>query len=147
MLPGMPSRARRDSLREEPLRSLDVQQLSLLRASAAGDSARIATLLEHGNLEVNFCTLDGSSALVNAAQHGHEAVVRQLLAAGASVNPESETSHAAICGAATYGHINVVRSLLDHGANPNHRSSGSMTALMGACVNGHAHCVQTCHAT
>ena len=143
MLDGRPTRlSRRDSLREEPT-SMDVLQLSLLRAASSGDAARVATLVSNRDLDVNFCTPEGWSALANAAQNGHGSIVRELLAAGAQPNPGGEASHTAICSAATSGHISVVRILLDADADPNRRSPGAMTALMGACKNGHADCVHT----
>ena len=71
-----------------------------------------------------------------AAKEGHEELLRELLAAGASPNPP-DVSHTPLRGAAIFGRDGCIRLLLDAAADPNHCSAGRRTPLMGASMSGH----------
>jgi ankyrin repeat protein len=87
---------------------------------------------------------EDKTALMGAAEGGHEAVVRLLVNRGADVNAKKDDDHGeetALMGAAEGGHEAVVRLLVDHGADVNARRSDyyrrGETALMGAAKKGH----------
>lgn len=60
----------------------------------------------------------GWTALHHAAHHGHTAIGRLLLDAGAAVNAEGRHLGQPITQAARMGHVDFVRLLLDRGADP-----------------------------
>ena len=70
-----------------------------------------------------------------AAECGQQAVVEELLRAGASVNLRSKTGATALRFASMNGHKEIVRSLLAHGAMTD-MGEGQQTALMFAAVDG-----------
>ncbi|KAJ3053224.1 hypothetical protein HK097_004776 [Rhizophlyctis rosea] len=72
-----------------------------------------------------------SEGLSRAASHGHDAVVRRLLQAGADIHTSSESP---IRCAVENGHTTVVKTLLDHGADVN-VYEGAMLCL--AADEGH----------
>ncbi|KAK4656916.1 hypothetical protein QC762_0040510 [Podospora pseudocomata] len=76
-----------------------------------------------------------------AAQNGHEAVVKKLLAAGADVNAAAATSETALQAAAGGGHLEVVEKLLAAGADVNNTSCGQ-TALEVAAEGGYLEVVE-----
>ncbi|KAK4679893.1 hypothetical protein QC764_208180 [Podospora pseudoanserina] len=82
-----------------------------------------------------------------AAQNGHEAVVKKLLAAGADVNGATAASfdgQTALQIAAGGGHLEVVEKLLAAGADVNTAAaaSGGRTALQAATKGGHLEVVE-----
>lgn len=58
---------------------------ALLAAAMRGDLAQVRTLAEN-HVDLNYSDNAGQTALTLAAQHGHFAVVQELLARGAAVN-------------------------------------------------------------
>ncbi|KAL6406243.1 hypothetical protein AUP68_10413 [Ilyonectria robusta] len=89
-----------------------------------------------------------------AAQNGHEAVVKLLVAAGADVNAGADTSakvgggdgRTALQAAAGGGHLEVVKKLLAAGADVNAAAAagvyGGRTALQAAAGGGHLEVVE-----
>ncbi len=67
-------------------------------------------------MQVDLKTSNGSTALHNAANCGHSAVVKQLLQAGAGVGQCALTGANALFNAATAGHTECVEVLLDAGS-------------------------------
>jgi ankyrin repeat protein len=59
----------------------------------------------------------GATPLHWAAWHGMDAVVAQLLAAGAKVDAQDTGGRTAVFGAAGGGYVNVVERLMNHGAD------------------------------
>ena len=74
----------------------------------------------------------GTTALMYAAQHGHEAVVQALLAKKANPDAKNSKGNTALMRAAQRGHAAVVEALLAKGADPNEQDSDGATALMWA---------------
>ena len=83
-------------------------------AAAEGDEAALLAWLDSGG-RVNACgagDVSGLSALMGAAQFGHERVVDLLLQRGADVNLQDSKGVTALMGAASQGHAAVVLRLL-----------------------------------
>jgi len=91
---------------------------------------------------VDLKTSNGSTALHNAANCGHSAVVKQLLQAGAGVGQCALTGANALFNAATAGHTECVEVLLEAGSIVDAVTTSGSTALHSAASNGHAEVVQ-----
>ena len=80
----------------------------------------------------------GRTALISAAEQGHEAMVRLLLGQGAGLNAtgHGHYSWTALMRAAKYGHEVVVRLLLQKGADVNAKDKYGETALVYAAISG-----------
>lgn len=77
------------------------------------------------------------TALMLAVCEGHEAIVRMLLAHGASVNARDAEDWTALMLAAVQNHASVLRLLLEAGADVHAVEDDQYTALMLAAQNGH----------
>lgn len=96
--------------------------------TALGRPQRLAQLLASGS-DPNRC-IYSVSILSMAATLGHADSVRQLLAAGASVDrPLSADGDSALLHALSSGHFAVAEELLGHGANPRRTTKFGTTAL------------------
>lgn len=94
-------------------------------------------------LDVNVrLTLYPATALMYAAAFGHQDIVRQLLAADASVNQTDGSGWTALMFAARNGHTAIVQALLFKGATVDLASNYGVTALMFASRYGRTATVQ-----
>lgn len=100
-------------------------------ASGTGRADFVDWLLDHG-ATVDLTWRD-QTALDLGVAHGHEPVVRRLLAAGAKVGRER-----ALVRAAGQPHVGILRALLEAGVNPSARddSASRETALHVAVYRG-----------
>ena len=81
---------------------------------------------------------EAKSALVEAAQEQHWALVRALATAGRDVNyREDGNQRTALHYAAGYGELHTARHLVQLGASVNARDRAGMTPLGWACLKGH----------
>src|SRR5262249_15066826 len=85
-------------------------------AASTGHTAHVAAFLKAQPAQVKVVVGRRITPLHLAARTGHVAVVRQLLAAGAPVEPATERDATPLHVAAANGHLEVVRVLLTHGA-------------------------------
>ncbi|XP_067856866.1 ankyrin repeat and SAM domain-containing protein 6-like [Heptranchias perlo] len=123
---------------------------ALLESGAGVDVAVVAAAaaLEPGRMAEEERPLPSSSsssssssggrtdltALMVAAQHGREAVVRVLLEWGAGAGQAGRTSGwSALMLAALNGELAVAQQLIERGADPNQTNAGGMTAFEIAC--------------
>ncbi len=84
----------------------------LFAAARRGDAPAVAQLLRDG-VDANAQTRYGVTALTYASRHGHTAVVKTLLDAGAEVNVSDRFYHGTpLSAAASEGHAEIVRLLL-----------------------------------
>jgi ankyrin repeat protein len=89
--------------------------------------------------------LDGLRVLALAAQHGHAAVVQQLLGMGADVavkDKKGKAGKTALYKAAENGHAAVVQQLLGMGADVAVKDKEGKTALYKAAENRHVKIVR-----
>ena len=70
-------------------------------------------------ISANSVDANGYSLLMNAAWNGHEACLKELLAAGADVNQMTENRYTSLMVASKLGHDLCVRLLLEAGADVN----------------------------
>jgi len=81
---------------------------------------------------------DRRTALMLAAQNGHNSVVARLIASGAEIDRASTKARwTALTLAAESGHTTVVDCLLKAGAETDRTAYGQRTALILAAENGH----------
>lgn len=124
----------------------DATEIDIRRAAAAGCLDVVAFMLHSGApIEVNYRWNHGemgnSSALQQAAQHGHEAVVDFLLAKGANVKytmnrPYEMCGVSAVQMAVAGGHLAVTRRLIEAGANVNQSCREADSPLQAAVRGG-----------
>jgi len=113
----------------------------LVAAVRAGDSARVAGLLESG-ADAAATDTGGQDALMLAARLGDEGAARTLLDHGARPTRANRKGLTALMLAAAGGHAEVARLLATRGAEVEARDLGGHTALMLAANNGHVPAVQ-----
>lgn len=102
----------------------------------------IVQLLLGARAKVHERTADGATALMVAAQNGHEKVFSRVLAAGeTTVNLETPTGLTALYFAAQNGHTGIVSMLLKATASTEGRSRDGAAALFKAAQNGHQEAV------
>eukprot|EP00435_Cladocopium_sp_Y103_P009775 s4213_g2.t1 len=97
----------------------------------------MAQLLLDQGADVIAADKDGETALMCAAQTGHEAVAKLLLQHGADVMAADKDGATALVGAALGGHVAMAKLLLQHGAEVRAEMNDGFTALMAAAVGGH----------
>lgn len=124
----------------------DATQIDIRRAAAAGFLDVVAFMLQSGApIEVHHNwghgEMGNSSALQQAAQHGHEAVVDLLLAKGADVNyfmnePYEMCGVTAVQMAVAGGNLAVTRRLIEAGANVNESCREADSPLQAAVRGG-----------
>ena len=103
----------------------------------ASNPSMVKLLLEQG-ADARAARNDGLTALMFAAQGGHEAVAQLLLQHGADVAAAEDDGTTALMWAALGGHEAVARLLLQHGADVAAAEDDGSTALMFAALGGHA---------
>jgi hypothetical protein len=106
-------------------------QIVLPEASSNGDYACVKKIIEKG---ANVNQASPMSALMWAAQGGHENVVRLLLENGASVDQKTDKDGTALVYAMAGHSLATVKTLVEHGADVNFPSS--FTPLMSAALQG-----------
>ncbi len=87
---------------------------------------------------VTMGPLNGVTALMIASNHGHDKIVKMLLAEGAKVDAKNNNGMTALMFASKNGHDKVVTMLLAEGAEVNAKGINGMTALAYASQEGHS---------
>ena len=101
---------------------------SLLALVAVGAAALASCSVERGDrLEVDRTD---PGPLIDAAERGDLARVRELLDAGVDVDRARSDGVTALVAAAYPGRVEVARLLLERGADPNHEDSSEQSAFL-----------------
>ena len=109
----------------------------LHEAASGGNIAEVVALLGRG-ADANVRRADlRQTPLMEAAEAGHEEVVRRLLEYGAAVNAANKHGETALTLAADGGHTAVVSVLLDWGAAVNVLDEFGDTPLLNAAFSQH----------
>ena len=97
----------------------------------------ISRLLIATGCNVNVIGANGRTALSGAAMQGDLALVQDLIAAGAELEPANGSATAALQVAATGNHLDIAEYLLAQGANANYRDHDlGYTPLLNAAGEG-----------
>jgi len=121
------------------MRAMDIEDLNgkLIDAVNKKNKDLVAELLAKG-ADANAKYKNGWSALINAADLGHEDIVELLIEYDADVNAkERHMGWTPMDRATTNGHLKVCTLLIEYGAKINTKSDGSQTELMSAASHGH----------
>ena len=106
------------------------------------DLTAVSTILKNSNLDINWKTHSGATALMTASFYGHVEIVKLLLAAKANINATDHNGITALMWACFTGNIEIVKLLLAAGADTNIEyktffGNGTETALSLAQQCGH----------
>ena len=126
-------------------RGLDNEQEAFFWATGYGHEAATKLLLDRPTVNVNARPTWNSTALIGAAEGGHEAIVKLLLASSSEldVNAMDKNCRSSIWFAAYGGHGGVVDLLLDVGkAKPDAANHQGRTPLQIAASHGHTDIVK-----
>jgi ankyrin repeat protein len=107
-------------------------------AAQEGDLQAVAAWLDEGGGVDERCSEhEGATLLFAAAYGGQGAMVRMLLARGASVNLHDFHGITALMAAANQGHTAIVQALLDAKADASLQDENGCTAMRMAHFNKH----------
>ena len=82
---------------------------SFLVSCQEGDEAKVATILQSGEVGVNSSDEAEITGLQVAAANGHQEIVEVLVARGAKLNHENSSGWTALHQASYHGHLSVVK--------------------------------------
>lgn len=116
----------RDTCKQDPPDSVKAFSVLKMLLSSGADPNSIVT----------YQTVKGTTALQQAAWHGREDVVEELVNAGASVDTLDRKGRTALFFAVLRDHEAVVEQLLHIGAYPGHRDRHGRTLLHTAVSKG-----------
>lgn len=96
--------------------------------------------LEHGfpRDEINARVANDTTPLMKASHIGEMAVVREIIAAGATLNARNADGNNALWLACVGGHPDIINVLVDSGIDVNNRNDNGATPLMYAASSGKA---------
>lgn len=117
------------------------QEGTLLMAAAHQGHEMLFPVLLAAGAEIDQAMPDGWTALLFAAQQGHVAAVRALIALGATDQVDADGDTALIF-AARNGDTPMMELLLQAGVDTDHKNTDGDTALTEAAWRGNAHTVQ-----
>ena len=109
----------------------------LFKASARGDVSEVRRLLAAGAQPDGYKDRGDSTALHQAATHGHTGVVQELLAHGADIHAVNKAWNTPLYHPARRGFEEIVHLLLQRGAKLEGPTKRIDTALHAACDGGH----------
>ena len=111
-------------------------------ACKGGNVVEVRRLVEEEGADVDKATSSGPTPIATAANGGHLAVVRYLVARGADVDKARATSTTPLHGAARHGFLDVVRYLVEQGADVDKAAFEGQVPLLVAAEAGYLPVVQ-----
>lgn len=108
----------------------------LILAAEQGNETRVQDCLAKGADIDAHDTLNGSTALIKAAENSHTAILKLLLEAGAEKDARSRYGFTALMEASVKGHTAIVQLLLEAEADKDASATFGETALIMASSNG-----------
>lgn len=143
-LSGVPREIRRDSgvgTRAEPCSNEVPVAVRMIQGIEVGCAGTVDDCLQEGASPNTLLPLAlhwpaHASVLHRAAHHGHDLIVRLLLAAGADIQARDVVGNTPLHVAAQAGHNRVVKILLESGASMVAVSQSGMTPLHRAASKG-----------
>lgn len=109
----------------------DAATQDLWRVAESGDVDEFARILPRVQ-DINAQNQHGMTALMRAAYHGNELMVRALLEHGADPNSTRNDRFTALALAAFFGHTEIVKTLIEHGAKTEILTRCGTSAVMWA---------------
>lgn len=120
----------------------DDRGAALCNAAEAGDVNAVRTLLERGANPNNRVGSKEATALILAAQKGHDDIIQLLVSRGAEIDAQNTDGVTAVFMAALNGHLSTIRLLARQGAKLDLKTNPhGWTALMAAVVGDHPEAV------
>jgi uncharacterized protein len=113
----------------------------LLKAAETGDAFTVFHLLDSG-IGIDVRDESGSTPLLAALYHRHEALALRLIARGASVHAKDPSGSSSLHWAAFHGHQEAVRQLIAKGADIDAQDKAGCTPLLRAVMHGHTVIIQ-----
>ncbi|MDA0671303.1 MAG: ankyrin repeat domain-containing protein [Bacteroidetes bacterium] len=113
------------------------QSTAFFDAIIQGNLEDVKSHLKKGQ-DINATLPNGSTALILAAQHNHDAIVEELLAKKADPTLATKTGGTALNRAAEHGNLAMIQKLHKAGAVP------GLLALVMAAREGHLNVVEWC---
>ncbi len=104
----------------------------LLAAAEAGEIDSVTKMLANNLSPESQDDDTGRTALMIAAENGHEDIVNLLLEYGCRVDMRDAEGRTALMDAAQKGHAAIVKRFIDAGADPNVRTTNNMTPRVAA---------------
>lgn len=118
----------------ETATELEKRQVAVYLAGI-GATRYVEVMIRNGKISPN--TQLKNTLLSAAAENGHLATTRMLVALGADVELKDKYQDTPLKSAARAGHLHIVHYLLSLGANPNATGKSGSTPLTGATYAGH----------
>ncbi len=119
----------------------DGSYATIINASADNNKEAVEFFLEKGE-DVNTVNVHTLSALMLAADRGHEEIVKLLLSRGANINIIDKNGENALIFATNKGHKEIVELLLSKGANVDFVNKNGDSALLLAAYKGNKEIVE-----
>ena len=151
--PEAPLQKAHDDLRIDNMRDYRLNALQM-QAALVGCADVVEWTRQRGargvfnripKIDAGSPSYDGASALLWAAEKGHNDCLNSLLTAGARLDAKNRNGKTALLWAAEKGHTDCLNSLLAAGADVHAEDSEGNTALHLAALNGHVSCVGPLH--
>jgi len=109
----------------------------LIAAAKEGNVGVITNYMRNGLGNIDCLDAEsGNTALIYAAENGHEDIVELLLCAGSDVNIQNRIGNTALMRAAASGHVGVVQILARYKSNLDSVNIEFDTAFTLSCANG-----------
>lgn len=105
-------------------------------SSGPDEFDRVITFLMDNGVQINGCSINGSTLLGIACEHGFDDTAQKLLSCGADVEFCNENGDSPLHCACKNGHSNIVELLLNKNVDINMCNNDAESPLLIGCQNG-----------